>query len=72
VRLNAGEALGAAFEQAPDKTQAWQDLVNLSQDKNRFMRLLRISQDEDIELRKQVADALATAFLQVLTKDKYG
>jgi chromosome segregation ATPase len=39
VRSGAADALGKAFSQVPDKSQAWQDLNKLTQDKNWFVRM---------------------------------
>ena len=55
MRWGAAGALGTAFGQVPDKAQAWQDLVRLTQDKDSYVRW-------------RAAEALGTAFGQVPDK----
>ena len=57
VRWKAADALGTAFSQVPDKDQAWQDLLSLTQ-------------DEDSYVRVEAAYSLGTAFSQVPDKDQ--
>ena len=57
VRKRATDALGQAFSQVPDKTQAWQDLH-------------RLTQDGDSSVRGHAASALGKVFIEVTDKDK--
>ena len=39
VRWKAADALGTVFSQVPDKDQAWQDLLSLTQDEDFGVRV---------------------------------
>ena len=57
VRIEAANFLESAFNQVPDKDQAWQDLHMLTQDEYSFVRL-------------SATDALGSAFSQVPDPDQ--
>jgi HEAT repeat protein len=55
-RKRAASELKSAFQNFPDKTDAWRDLIKLVH-------------DNDISVRWRAADALGSAFLQVPDKN---
>jgi HEAT repeat protein len=56
-RRKAADALGSVFALLPDKLQGWQDLV-------------RLTQDQDSDVRKAAARALGSAFVLLSDKDQ--
>ena len=51
VRYRAAKALGSVFSEVPDKEQAWNDLV-------------RLTNDEDGRVRSQAVNVLVLYFLK--------